>query len=73
MSRVWEEGLCLRTQVESFRDETWSFWRARRRCLRRKGVREVDKVWSFSQWDSKWTEESVLVATLIRRTTASSE
>lgn len=52
VSRVWEEGLCLRTQVESFRDETWSFWRARRRCLRRKVVREVDKVWSFSQWDS---------------------
>ena len=38
----------MSTQLDSFSDETRSFRRARRRCLRRKGVREVDKVWSSS-------------------------
>lgn len=52
LARVWNLGLCVSTQLDSFSDETRSFRRARRRCLRRKGVREVDKVWSFSQWDS---------------------
>lgn len=45
--RVWEEGVCVRTQFERFRERTASFWRVRRRWLRRKRVREVDKGWSL--------------------------